>query len=318
VNPADFATADRKTRWREERPWGHGDGVDVDLHLLELRHDDLRVRDEARRRRLIASVAEIGQQVPVIVIEEDDHLVLIDGYLRVEALRRLGRDQVAVTTWPVTEAEALVHHHHLGSGRRSAFEDGWLLKRLRWHGLSLDELARRLCRSTSWVSRRLALVDELVPAAQAAVRSGTIPAQAAMKHLVPLSRANQRQCTQLVMGLAGTRVSVREVGALYTAWRRADSAGREQLTGDPLLLLRALREATDAVLADETAPLLKDLNALAVIAWRARRRVPLGGAWTAEHTQAWCAATDAIGSLRTAIEEVHAGSEHSIGHSGVA
>lgn len=34
--------------------------MDVDLHQLELRHDDLRIRDGARRRRLIASVAEIG------------------------------------------------------------------------------------------------------------------------------------------------------------------------------------------------------------------------------------------------------------------
>ncbi len=59
------------------------------------RHDP-RIRDAgARRRRPVASVAEIGQQVPVIVIAEADRPVLIDGYLRVEALRRLGRDRRA-------------------------------------------------------------------------------------------------------------------------------------------------------------------------------------------------------------------------------
>jgi ParB family chromosome partitioning protein len=292
--------------------------VEVDLHLLELRYEDLRVHDEARRRRLIASVAEIGQQVPVVVIDDDDRLVLIDGYLRVAALKRLHRDTVAATTWPVTEAEALVHHHHLASSRRSALEDGWLLSRLRWHGLSLDELARRLCRSKSWVSRRLALVDELAPAAQEAVRTGTVPAQAAMKYLVPLSRANRRHCAQLVAGLAGTRISVRDLGAIYSAWRRADAAGRQRLVTEPLLFLRArLAAAAEGVVAEDEAALLhKDLTTLAAIAWRTRRRVHVGGSWTAEHTHAWCAASDAFGSLRTAIEELHAGPDHPDDHPG--
>jgi hypothetical protein len=79
------------------------DGVEVDLHQLELRHRDLRIHDGEQRRRLIGSVAEIGQQVPVVVIRDADRLVLIDGYLRVEALRRLHRDTAIATTWPVTE-----------------------------------------------------------------------------------------------------------------------------------------------------------------------------------------------------------------------
>ena len=68
--------------------------MEVDLHRLELRHEDLRIRDGARRRRLIASIAEVGQQVPVVAVAEGERLVLIDGYLRVEALHRLGRDTV--------------------------------------------------------------------------------------------------------------------------------------------------------------------------------------------------------------------------------
>jgi hypothetical protein len=40
------------------------DGVEVDLHQLELRHRDLRIHDGEQRRRLIGSVAEVGQQVP--------------------------------------------------------------------------------------------------------------------------------------------------------------------------------------------------------------------------------------------------------------
>lgn len=288
--------------------------MDVDLHRLELRHDDLRIRGGDRRRRLIASVAELGQQVPVIVIAERERLVLIDGYLRVEALRRLGRDTVIATAWPVTEPEALLHHHHLAASGTTAIEDAWLLARLRTHGLSFDELAARLCRSKSWVSRRLALLDELATAVQASVRAGIVPAQAAMKYLVPLARANRRQCEQLIAGLGETRVSVRDVGALYRAWRGADAVGRQRIVTEPLLCLRALRATTEAVDDDEATALLKDLTMLAAIAWRARRRVHHGGALTADHTKAWSAASDAVASLGAAIEELHAGPDDTSKH----
>lgn len=282
--------------------------MEIDLHQLELRHEELRIVDADRRRRLIASVAEIGQQVPVIVVHDDEQVVLIDGYLRVEALRRLGRDTAAATTWPVTEAEALLHHHHLAAAAgRSALEDAWLLSRLRWHGLDLDELARRLCRSKSWVSRRLALVDELAAAVQTAVRAGTVSPHAAMKYLVPLARANRRQCELLLAGLGSTRISSRDLAVLYDTWRRSDGAGRARLVAEPLLALRALHAATIEDDGDgPAAPLIKDLTTIAATARRARRRVHHGGPWTADQTQAWQAATDGFASLQAAIEETHA------------
>ena len=250
----------------------------------------------------------------MIVIAERERLVLIDGYLRVEALRRLGRDTVIATAWPATEPEALLHHHHLAASGTTAIEDAWLLARLRTYGLSFDELATRLCRSKSWVSRRLALLDELATAAQASVRAGIVPAQAAMKYLVPLARANRRQCEQLIAGLGETRVSVRDLGALYRAWRGAEAIGRQRIVTEPLLYLRALRATTEAVEDDEVTALLKDLTTLAAIAWRARRRVHRGGALTADHTKAWSAASDAVASLGAAIEELHAGPDDTSKH----
>jgi hypothetical protein len=287
--------------------------VDVDLHQLELRHRDLRIHDGAQRRRMLGSVAEMGQQVPVIVVRDGERYVLIDGYLRVEALHRLHRDTVIATAWAVSEVEALVHHRHLAVARRTAIEDAWLLGRLRDCGLSLDEQARRLCRSKSWVSRRLGLLDALAVTAQARVRAGTVPPQAAMKYLVPLARPNTRHCEQLLAGLGDTRVSVREVGALYLAWRRADRAGKERIVAEPLLFLRALA-STKAAAADEPPSLHKDLTTLAAIAWRASRRVRDGGRVTAELTKAWGAASEAFAALGAVIEEMHAGADDSTSH----
>jgi hypothetical protein len=286
--------------------------VEVDLHQLELRHRDLRIHDGKERRQLIGSVAEVGQQVPVVVIRDAERFVLIDGYLRVEALRRLHRDTAMATTWPLSEVEALLHHRHLEMTKRAAIEDAWLLRRLREHGLTMDELARRMCRSKSWVSRRLGLLDALATSAQEAVRTGSVPSHAAMKYLVPLARANKRQCEQLMAGLGDTRVSDRELGALYTAWRRADRAGKQRLVAEPLLFLRAL--SSTKARDDETTTLHKDLAALAAIALRAGRQLRDSGQFAAELTGAWRAAREAFAALSTTIEEIHAGSDNSTDH----
>jgi hypothetical protein len=286
--------------------------VEVDLHQLELRHRDLRIHDGKARRQLIGSVAEVGQQVPVVVVRDAERFVLIDGYLRVEALRRLHRDTAMATTWPLSEVEALLHHRHLEMAKRAAIEDAWLLRRLREHGLTMDELARRMCRSKSWVSRRLGLLDALATSAQEAVRAGSVPSHAAMKYLVPLARANKRQCEQLITGLGDTRVSDRELGALYTAWRRADRAGKQRLVAEPLLFLRAL--SSTSARDDETTTLHKDLAALAAIALRAGRQLRDSGQFAAELTGAWRAAREAFAALNATIEEIHAGSDDSTDH----
>jgi ParB/RepB/Spo0J family partition protein len=165
--------------------------VNVELHQLDLRYEKLRTRKPETERKLVGSLAEIGQQVPVVVVHGDapERFVLVDGYKRVRALRRLGQDLVGATCWDLGEAEALVLDRLMRTGEgATALEQGWLLHELAVRfALSLDDLGRRFARSASWVSRRLALVEELPEAIQEHVRRGELPAHAAMKHLVPLA-----------------------------------------------------------------------------------------------------------------------------------
>ena len=85
--------------------------MELEFHQLDLRYEPLRVRRAEVERRLLGSLSESGQQVPIVVVAQSDEAgryVVIDGYKRVRALRRLGRDTVAAMEWPVSEAEALV------------------------------------------------------------------------------------------------------------------------------------------------------------------------------------------------------------------
>ena len=128
--------------------------MDLEFHQLDLRYERLRRRNPRRERLLLASVAETGQQLPVVVVEGGDEgrWVLIDGYKRVRALRRLARDTVRATAWVVSEAEALLLDRLMRTAEsEGALEQGWLLRELHQRfGFSCEELARRFDKSKSW------------------------------------------------------------------------------------------------------------------------------------------------------------------------
>jgi len=229
--------------------------VQIELHQLELRYSALRATDPARRRKLLSALCETGQQVPVVVVTAatTGHYVLIDGYLRVDVLHSLGHDMVEATVWPMGQTEALIARFHLEGRARSTLEEAWLLEHLaKDEGLSLEEMGRRLCRTKSWVSRRLGIRKVLATEVQAKVAAGQIPPQAAMKYLLPLARANCEHARKLVAGLGAQRISVRQMGRFYTAYRAADAVGRARLCDSPLLFLQMDAQAERGAEAQTT------------------------------------------------------------------
>lgn len=250
--------------------------MELELHQVERRYAGLRRRDARRERALVASLAEAGQQTPVVVVRgEGDRPVLVDGYKRVRALERLGRDTVFATTWDLSEAEALLLAQVMRAGEGdSALEQAWVLRELlERHGLTPGELARRFDKTTSWVSRRLALVRELPEAVQELVRRGELSAHAAMKHLVPLARANLEGCLELAPVLAGHGLTTRQVGALCAAWAAGTPESRRLILAEPQLVLRAEAEARRPKELSPGERLLADVATVAAIARRARRVV---------------------------------------------
>jgi ParB/RepB/Spo0J family partition protein len=220
--------------------------MQLEFHQLDRRWEHLRVREPLRQRRLLASLADSGQQTPIVVVAAGppDRYLVIDGHKRVAALEQLGRDTVEATVWAMSEAEALLLSRSLRlSPQESALEQGWLLAEMeRRFGYGLDDLARRFDRSPSWVSRRLALVELLPEAIQQQVREGKLAAQVAMKYLVPVARVNAEDCTRMAAAFAAHRYDTRQAGQLYTAWRNATRAARERILAEPELFLKTQRQ----------------------------------------------------------------------------
>ena len=85
--------------------------MQLEFHQLDRRWEHLRVREPHRQRRLLASLADSGQQTPIVVVvsmDNPERYLVIDGYKRIAALQQLGRDTVEATVWAMSEAEALL------------------------------------------------------------------------------------------------------------------------------------------------------------------------------------------------------------------
>lgn len=249
--------------------------MQLEFHQLDLRWEHLRVREAHRQRHLVASLAEGGQQTPIVVVKDDnERYLVIDGYKRIAALRQLGRDTVEATVWQMSEAEALLlSRSQRMSPQESALEQGWLLSEMEQRfGYSLDELARRFDRSVSWVSRRLALVELLPETVQRQVREGSIAGQIAMKYLVPVARLSVDDCERMAAALVTHHCDTRQAGQLYTAWREGSRVVRERILAEPELFLKTQRrpEMSKPAAFEQVE---RDLEMALAILRRANRRL---------------------------------------------
>lgn len=250
--------------------------MELELHQLELRYAAVRKRAPHAEHALLGSLAEHGQQLPIVVVSEDTRFIVIDGYKRVRALKRLARDTVRASDWQMPELEALLLERRLRCASEDALDQAWLLAALQERfGLSLEELARRFERSKSWVSRRLGLIAALPPSIHEQVRTGELAAHAAMKYLLPLARANAPAAVELATTIAPLKLTSRQVGALYAGWQAGTQRTRELIVTRPQIYLQA-QSAQCPASPSQSERWLHDLAALSGIARRARRTLEGG------------------------------------------
>ncbi len=221
----------------------------LDLHALIPRFASLRLHDPSRLARLVASIEQRGQLMPVVAVPEADgdrHWVLIDGYRRREALQCLGADRIWVDVWQRSVDEALLASLARGPDRPwEAIEEAALIAELSARH-SLQAIARELGRDVSWVSRRLSLIKALPEDLLDQVRTGRISLWAATRILAPLARANAEHARTLLSRLEHQPLSTRELGRLYEQYRQASKVQRRRLVENPALFVQALDSRAQA------------------------------------------------------------------------
>lgn len=226
--------------------------VEVDLGSLDLRYAHTRVAKPKLLDMLTTSIERYGQITPVFTIPEQGRFVLIDGYVRVGAIKRLGRDTIIADVHEIPEQGALFRL--LGeSGQRQweAVEQAWIIRDLKERfGCSLREIARGIGYDASWVTRRLSLIDGLPDEVLRSVCTGHVSTYAATRILVPLARANRDHAEKLVAHLAHSPLSTRELSELFKHYEASNKQIRERMISDPSLFLKVRKSRGDKTSAE--------------------------------------------------------------------
>jgi len=277
----------------------------IDLHRLDLRFAPMRLVEPRAVERLAASIAHCGQLIACIAVPEGgERLVLVDGYRRVAALRRLGHDTACIEPWACELTQALLKVMAGAQGRQwAALEEALLLRELvHGQGLSQHEVARRSGRDVSWVSRRLQVLCGLPDELLAAVQRGTVSTWAATRVLAPLARANAAHAAQLLGALQSTPLSTRELRCWFEHYRLSSRTTRDHLVAHPRLFIESWQardeQRADARLRDgPEGQCASELRQLLALTSRLRERLPqLGHAAQCEPL------VSALGRLRSALE----------------
>jgi ParB family chromosome partitioning protein len=254
----------------------------IDLHRLELRYAATRLVEPQAVERLARSIEQSGQLIPCIGVAatNGERVVLLDGYRRVAALRRLGRDTVYMERWNCDLAQGLITVLCRTQARAfAAIEEALLLRGLIDElGLKQGELARRCGRDISWVCRRLQLLSGLPEGVLEAVRAGVLSTWGATRVVGPLARANAEHAERLLANVRDKALSTRELNCWFAQYQQASHATRERLIAYPQLFLKALAEkrearALEGLRAGPEGECAADLRALEAISVRLRKRL---------------------------------------------
>jgi len=225
--------------------------TEVDLNRLDLRYAHTRVAKPKLVDMIANSIDRFGQITPVLIIPADEFLVLIHGYVRLAAMRKLGRDTILADIDEVPEEQALFRLLSDTEQRQwEAVEQAWIIRDLKERfGCSLHEIARGIGYDTSWVARRLSLIEGLSEDILRSVVTGNVSTYAATRVLVPLARANTLHAKRLVEHLTHSPLSTRELSEFLKHYERSNKQTRERMIADPSLFVKAKKTKADKALA---------------------------------------------------------------------
>ena len=257
--------------------------LDLDLHRLDLRFARARVAEPLAVERIARSIERGGQIVPCVavadppveILQGGERLVLIDGYRRIAALRRLGRDTARVECWACDLAEAM-----LGVLARTQSRQWTAIEELvQCLGRSQHAIARRSGRDVSWVSRRLQLLVGLPDAVLVAVIEGRLSSWAANRVVAPLARANSEHAERLVKALSDTPLDTRALRQWFDHYQKAGRLARERLVEHPHLFMAALEESIEQSTSEDLRDgpegrCETDLRRINVLIRSVRKRLP--------------------------------------------
>lgn len=266
--------------------------LEIEVSALDLSHETLRLKDPAREKFVLASIAEAGIREPLWgVCRESETIpgersyVLLDGFKRYRCARKLGFTTVPWHNLAEDEAQGLLALLSTSNARAlHILEQARLVDCLhRRFSIGVCEIARRLERSPAWVSVRLGMLKEMGAEIREAVFSGKFPARSYLymvRHFTRVKGATREETDRFVKAVSGQKLSGRQVDALAEGYFQGAPALRAQIEEGKLgFALEAMKQAKagqnssdPGLLSNLERGLIRDLEIVAGASLRVIRR----------------------------------------------
>ncbi len=256
---------------------------EIEIAHLVLRYAHTRIIDGNAVGRLAGSLQRHGQVTPVLVVNgASPQFVLIDGYLRTQAIRRIGRDTIKAQIWNGGEIDALVHVLAKTQDRRwDPLEQAALIRELNQkHDLSHEKIAALMGKDQSWVSRRLMLINDLPEDVIDWVQKGHISSWSAGRVLAPMARAMPEHARTIAKYLVKNPLSTRKLDEFFSYYRKSNRKVRARMVEAPELFFKSLaskqaQKHAKELQAGPEGRWLKDIRIVGHIIGRLIRDLPV-------------------------------------------
>jgi ParB/RepB/Spo0J family partition protein len=186
----------------------------------------------AQLLRMRHSLTKHGQMTPVVVVERQGRLEVVDGFKRRAVAVQMGWKRLVTTVRPLDERAQWVAMLALNRtpDSLSVLEEALILRELVQAGMLQSEVAELVGRHKSWVSRRLGLVERLHPDLIEWVRTGLMSPGTA-RRLFVLPAGNQLEMAAVI---AQQGLSTQETELLVSLWHKtSEPRARRFLLQDP-------------------------------------------------------------------------------------
>ncbi|WP_247315600.1 plasmid partitioning protein RepB C-terminal domain-containing protein [Ralstonia pseudosolanacearum] len=181
-------------------------------------------------KQILSSISEVGLIEPLTVTAVDQQSgnhILLDGHIRLLALRDLGHDNASCLV--ATDDEAYTYNNRIN--RLSTIQEHFMIRRAIERGVSLERLAKALSVDTTQIVKKMNLLEGLCPEAVDLLRDRQFSPEL-VRALRKMKPTRQVECVELMIAANNVTVSYAEALLVATpAARLVDGKKPTKLTG---------------------------------------------------------------------------------------
>ncbi|AZU57593.1 plasmid partitioning protein RepB C-terminal domain-containing protein [Ralstonia sp. 22086] len=181
-------------------------------------------------KQILSSISEVGLIEPLSVTAVDQQSgnhILLDGHIRLLALRDLGHDNASCLI--ATDDEAYTYNNRIN--RLSTIQEHFMIRRAIERGVSLERLAKALSVDTTQIVKKMNLLEGLCPEAVDLLRDRQFSPEL-VRALRKMKPTRQVECVELMIAANNVTVAYAEALLVATpAARLVDGKKPAKLTG---------------------------------------------------------------------------------------